>query len=149
MIVIDARTRTLLQQTFRRESLSMLRYIGEAFPWTVAAGHPALERVAEIVAEDRAATEALGRFLFRRRIPPSFSGAYPSGFTTMNFLSLEYLLPRLVDTQRKAVADLECDVAAVTDADAKVELEKLLAVKRFHLQELEGLKVPQGESTKV
>jgi len=88
MSVIDLRTRTLLQQTFRRESLSLLRYIGEAFPWTVAAGDGALKRVSEIVAEDRGATEALGRFLFRRRIPPSFSGAYPSGFTTMNFLSL-------------------------------------------------------------
>jgi hypothetical protein len=149
MNVIDPRTRVLLQQTFRRESLSMLRYIGEAFPWTVAAGHPALKRFAEIVAEDRGATEALGRFLFRRRIPPSFSGAYPSGFTTMNFLSLEYLLPRLVDTQRKALADLESDTAAVTDADAKTELEKLLAVKRLHLTELEALKVPRGESTKV
>jgi hypothetical protein len=149
MKVIDPRTRTLLQQTFRRESLSMLRYIGEAFPWTVAAGHPALERVAEIVAEDRAATESLGRFLFRRRIPPSFSGAYPSGFTTMNFLSLEYLLPRLVETQRKAVADLESDVAAVADPDAKAELEKLLAVKQLHMSELEALKVPRGESTKV
>ncbi len=149
MNVIDARTRILLQKTFRRESLSMLRYIGEAFPWTVAAGHPALERFAEIVAEDRAATEALGRFLFRRRIPPSFSGSYPSGFTTMNFLSLEYLLPRLVDTQRAAVADLESDVAAATDADAKAELEKLLAVKRFHMKDLEALKVPHGESTKV
>lgn len=149
MNVIDSRTRLLLQQTFRRESLSLLRYIGEAFPWTVAAGHPALARVAEIVAEDRAATESFGRFLFRRRIPPSFSGAYPSGFTTLNFLSLEYLLPRLVDTQRQALADLESDVGAVTDADAKAELEKLLAVKRLHLTELAALKVPRGESTKV
>jgi len=147
--VIDPRTRTLLQQTFRRESLSLLRYVGEAFPWTVAAGDAARRRVAEIVAEDRGATEALGRFLFRRRIPPSFSGAYPSGFTTMNFLSLEYLLPRLVDTQRKALAELESDAAAVTDIDAKTELEKLLAVKRLHLTELEALKVPRGESTKV
>jgi hypothetical protein len=149
MNVIDPRTRVLLQQTFRRESLSLLRYVGEAFPWTVAAGHPALRRVAEIVAEDRSATEALGRFLFRRRIPPSFSGAYPSGFTTLNFVSLEYLLPRLVETQRKAVADLESDFAAVTDIDAKTELEKLLAVKRLHLAEREALKVPRGESTKV
>jgi hypothetical protein len=147
--VIDPRTRALLQATFRRESLSMLRYVGEAFPWTANGGDAALERVGEIVAEDRAATEALGRFLFRRRIPPSFSGAYPSGFTTMNFVALGYLLPRLVDTQRKAVADLESDAAAVTDVDAKMELEKLLAVKRMHLTELEGLRVPRGESTKV
>ena len=91
----------------------------------------------------------LGRFLFRRHIPPSFTGSFPAAFTTINFLSLEHLLPRLVDTQRQAVADLERDAAAVTDADAKAELEKLLAVKRLHLSELEGLKVPHGEATKV
>ena len=37
----------------------------------------------------------------------------------------------------------------MTDIDAKAELEKLLAVKRLHLSELEGLKVPRGEATKV
>ena len=67
----------------------------------------------------------------------------------MNFLSLEYLLPRLVESQCQAVADLDSDIAAVTDADAKGELEKLLAVKRLHLSELESLKVPHGEATKV
>ena len=47
------------------------------------------------------------------------------------------------------MADLERDLAAVTDVDARAELEKLLAVKRVHLSELEGLKAPHGEATKV
>ena len=147
--MIDPRTQALLQQAFRRESLSMLRYVGEAFPWTAAAGDSALRRLREIEAEDREATADLGRFLFRRRIPPSYTGSFPSAFTTINFISLEYLLPRLVESQRKALADLERDLAAATDVDARAELEKLLAVKRFHLSELEGLKAPRGEATKV
>ena len=147
--MIDPYTQAVLQQAFRRESLSMLRYVGEAFPWTAADGDSALRRLREIEAEDREATADLGRFLFRRRIPPSYTGSFPSAFTTINFLSLEHLLPRLVESQRKALAVLERDAAAVTDIDAKAELEKLLAVKRLHLSELEGLKVPRGEATKV
>jgi hypothetical protein len=147
--VIDPQSQALLQQTFRRESLSMLRYVGEAFPWTTADGGPALQRVRDIEAEDREATASLGRFLFRRHIAPSYTGSYPSNFTTINFLALGYLLPRIIDGQRKALADLERDTAAVTDADARAELEKLLAVKREHLAELEALNVPKGEATKV
>lgn len=146
---MDPRTTAVLQQAFRRESLSMLRYVGEAFPWTTLAGGGALRRLGEIVAEDREATAGLGRFLFRRHIAPSFTGSFPSAFTTINFLSLDYLLPRLAASQRKALADLERDLAAVTDAEAKTELEKLLAVKRLHLSELEALHVPRGEATKV
>ena len=146
---MDPRTQAVLQQAFRRESLSMLRYVGEAYPWASVEGGAALKRLRDIEAEDRAATTGLGRFLFRRHIPPSFTGSFPGGFMTINFLALEHLLPRLIASQRQAVADLERDAAAVTDPDARAELDKLLAVKREHLAELEALKLPKGEATKV
>ena len=147
--MIDLRTQAVLQQVFRRESLSLLRYVGEAFPWTTAAGGPALDRFRDIEAEDRDATAALGRFLFRRHIAPSYTGTFPSKFTTINFTALGYLLPRIIDGQRLSLADLERDTATVTDPDALSELEKLLAVKREHLAELEGLKVSRHEASKV
>jgi hypothetical protein len=149
MTVMDPRTAAALQQAFRRESLSLLRYVGEAYPWTSANGGAALARLREIEAEDRSAAAALGRFLFRRHVPPSVSNTFPVSFTTANFLALEHLLPRLIDAQRQAIAELERDAAAVADADAKAELRKLLTVKRMHLSELEGLKAPHGEATKV
>ncbi|HVS40002.1 MAG TPA: hypothetical protein VMS17_30870 [Gemmataceae bacterium] len=148
-MAMDVRTQTVLQQAFQRESLSMLRYVGEAYPWADAAGGATLQRLREIEAEDGAETASLGRFLFRRHVSPSFSSTFPVGFTTINFLALGHLLPRLVADQRRAVADLERDAASVTDADAKAELEKLVAVKRLHLSELEGLKVSRGEPMKV
>src|SRR5271165_6937469 len=104
---MDPRTQALLQQAFRRESLSMLRYVGEAYPWVGVGDGAALKRLRDVEAEDRAATTGLGRFLFRRHISPSFTGSFPSGFMTINFLSLDHLLPRLVADQRRAVADLE------------------------------------------
>ena len=146
---MDALTQALLQQTFRRESLSMLRYLGEAFPWTTAEDAAALQHLRDIESEDREATASLGRFLFRRHIAPSYTGTFPSNFTTINFLALGHLLPRVIVGQRAALADLERDAAAVTDADARAELARLLAVKREHLAELEALHVPQGEATKV
>jgi hypothetical protein len=60
-------------------------------------------------------------------------------FTTLNFVSLDYLLPRLAEDGRRAVAALERDRAALTDADARAELDRLLDQKRRHLKTLEAL----------
>ena len=90
--MIDPQTRDLLQAIARRESRSLLSYVGEAFPWVSADGGAALAKLQQIVAEDREATAALGRFLTRRRMSPPFTGAYPSGFTAFNFLALAQAL---------------------------------------------------------
>lgn len=70
---MDLRTQALLQQAFRRESLSMLRYVGEAYPWAGAEGGAALARLRDIEAEDRAETTASAGSSFaatsRRRSP--------------------------------------------------------------------------------
>lgn len=149
MTVMDPRTQAVLREAFRRESLSLFRYVGEAYPWTTADGGAALERLRAIEDEDRGAAAQLARFLFRRHISPTVSNTFPMSYTTANFLALEHLLPRLIAEQRQIVADLERDAATIADPDAKAEIQKLLTVKRMHLSELEGLKVPQGEATKV
>jgi len=140
--VIDPRTRALLQEAVRRANLSLLNYVGDAFPWTTAEGGAALYELRRIVAEDREAAAALGRFLARKRIPPPFIGSYPMAFTTINFIGLDYLLPRLVAAQREEIAALERDRAAATDAEARAEWDKLLAAKRRGLAALERLTSP-------
>jgi hypothetical protein len=140
--VIDPRTRTLLHEVVRRESLSLLNYIGDAFPWATSAGDPALERLRAVVAEQRAAVGDLGRWLARRREPLPYVGSFPTRFTTLNYLALDYILARLVADQRKGVADLERDRLAVAEAEARAELDKLLAVKKRGLAVLEALTAP-------
>jgi hypothetical protein len=144
--VIDPRTRTLLHEVVRRESLSLLSYIGDAFPWATTAEDAALGRLLAVVAEERAAVAELGRWLARRREPLPYIGSYPTRFTTLNFLSLGYILTRLTAEQPKAIADLERDRAAVGDAEAKAELDKLLAVKKRSRAALEALAAPHSNS---
>ena len=73
-------------------------------------------------------------------------GSFPSGFTTINFLSLTHILPRLIDFEKKSVADLERDLPVIGDAGARERLTKLLQQKREHLRELELLAMPQPAS---
>jgi hypothetical protein len=128
-----------LEGIIRREGRSLLQYVSEAFPWVRTGTDEALTRLQQLVGEERDAVAALSRFLVRRRHTPPYLGSYPMAFTTMNFVSLDFLVPRLAEQQRRAIAELEKDRQALTDAEAKVEVDKVLQMKRQHLQTLEAL----------
>ncbi len=147
--MIDPETLTLLQDIVRRESRSLLTYVGEAFPWTNARDSAVRSKVMEILGEESKAVAALGRFLARRRAPVTFLGAYPESFTSLNFLALEHLLPRLVASQRRAITDLERDLAVLRDPEAKAQVEQLLAIKRRDLPLLESLTASPAELVKT
>jgi hypothetical protein len=146
--VIDSRTRDLLQGIVGRESHSLLMYIADAFPWTTSKGAETLTRLHQLSRDEAEAIRALGRFLARHRIPPPPLGAFPSSFTTLNFVALDHLLPRLLDAQRTSTAALEKDLPALTSPEARAEVEKLLAAKQKTLTGLEtltaGLPTPAG-----
>ena len=135
----------LVQEIVRRESLSMLNYVGDAFPWTTSRGGPALARLQHLVQTHREAVGELGRFLVRNRTPVGYIGSYPTGFTTINFLSLDYILPRLVADEQRGIAVLEQNLPALTDLAFQEAVKKLLQVKRDHLQALELLAAEHGK----
>ncbi len=136
---MNAPTVALLQEIVRRESLSMLTYVGEAFPWTPPREADTLARVKQLVAEHNEVVTGLGRYLTSLRHPLTFLGSFPSSFTTINFLSLSYILGQLVVAERTGIAALERDLAALHDKDAHTRLEHLLHVKKKHLETLEFL----------
>jgi hypothetical protein len=137
--VIDAHSQHVLQDLLRRESRSVLIYVAEAYPWTTWAEEKTLADLQRLIAAEREAVACLGRFLVRCRIPLPYLPPYPAHFTTINFLALDYLLPRLIEQERRSIADLERDLAAIKDPAAHAEVEKLLALKRRHLPRLEEL----------
>jgi hypothetical protein len=137
--VIDPHTQTLLQDILRRESRSVLMYVAEAYPWTTSTQTEALAALQQLIAEEREAVASLGRFLVRQHVPLPFLPSYPSHFTTINFLALDFILPRLLEHERRSLADFERGVPSLKDPAARTEVEKLLAVKRRHLPRLEEL----------
>ncbi len=140
--MIDAQTQAVLQEIVRRESRSLLIYVGDAFPWTTSRGEATLGALRSVIEAERAAVNALGQYLARRRLPQAPLGSYPSYFTTLNFVGLDYLLPRLVAAERSSILELEQGLGRVGDAEAKAQVQKLLGAKRSHLTALEGLAIP-------
>jgi hypothetical protein len=137
--VFDHQTQARLQEILQRESRSVLSYVGDAYPWTSASAEESLHSLRTLVAAEGQAVTEFGEYLVRRRMPTPVLGSYPASFTTINFLSLSYLLPRLLEAERRSVAELQRDLPAITDAGARAQLDKLLAVKRRTLEGLERL----------
>lgn len=135
----DVRTQTLLQDILRRESRSVLMYVAEAYPWTTWTQTQTLAALQQLIAEEREAIGVFGRFLVRQRIPLPYLPPFPTHFTTINFLALDFILPRSIEYERHSLAALERDVLLLKEPSARAEVEKLLALKRRHLPQLEEL----------
>jgi hypothetical protein len=134
--MIDARAQALLGDIVRRASRSMLQYVGESYPWAGDGEAEVLTHVQAVIAEEEQAVEGLAAFLRKKRIGIPYLGSYPENFTSLNYVSLDYLLPRLLDWQRSWVGILERDAALIQDAEAKTQVDELVAVARRHLDEL-------------
>jgi hypothetical protein len=137
--VIDERGLFLIQQQIRRDGRSLLQYVGEAFPYAPVSAEATQRRVAELAREEQEAIGRLIRFLQRHHATPPVLGAFPSSFTTINFISLEHLLPALVKDQQRAVAELQHELGTLPDGEVRHLLWEYLEMKRKHLQVLEGV----------
>jgi len=139
--LIDRDTYLHLQNVIRREGRSFLQYAGESFPWNTYEEKEKAAQLNEIVREERDGAAALSRYLIKHRLTPPYLGAYPSYFTSYNYLSLDRLLPLLVDHQKRGLADLQADVLALHNGETRKQVEDILAMKGRHLKALEALAI--------
>ena len=146
---MDAATRALLENILRREARSLLQYVSQSFPWTTADEEQALVRLQELVREQSRAVGALSQFYARREHTVPYLGSFPSSFTTINFVSLDHLLPLLAEAERQSLEQLERDVTKLTDPEAREVVQKMVELKRSHLSTLKTLTTshPEAAST--
>jgi hypothetical protein len=136
--VIDRPTYLRLQEIIRREGRSLLQYSGESFPWTSVSDRDVVAKVQQLTDEERETLAVLARYLAKNRLAPPYLGAYPSYFTSYNFLALHRLLPLLIEHQKRGVEELQRDAAAL-NGETRQQVEPILEMKKRHLQTLEDL----------
>jgi hypothetical protein len=129
----------LLQHIVRRQGRSFLQYIGEAFPWAPPGQEDEVAALRTLAGEEQEELTDLVRFMTKSRITPPYLGAYPTVFTSMNFTSIDFLLPVLLEAEQKGIKELEADTARLKDLDARGEVAALLDIKKRHLDDLTRL----------
>ncbi len=143
---MDHATATLLQDLVKKEGRSLLQYISESYPWAPRKNDSAVPAVAAMAEEERAAAATLVRHLAQNRMQPPYLGAYPMNFTTMNYASLEFLVPQLIRFETKRIAELEKDVHVASDEESQQLLQHMLQMKRRHLTTLTALFGPEKQT---
>ena len=91
------------------------------------------------VNDDPQIMKELMQKLLKNRVRPPYLGAYPMSFTTINYMSLDFLVPYLIDFEKRRIAELEKDLAGVTEEEPKELLNSLLEMKQRHLATLTNL----------
>jgi hypothetical protein len=137
--VIDSTTLQRLQALVRRESQSVLMYVDQAFPWTSLENEDALGRLQKIIRAEGEAIAEVGRFLLKQKANLPYLGSFPASYTTINFLALDHILQRLIDSEKGSIEEMQADLGAIKEPHAHALVEKFLAIKRQHLSDLEGM----------
>jgi tRNA isopentenyl-2-thiomethyl-A-37 hydroxylase MiaE len=140
--MIDAPTQARLRELFRRENRSFLQYVSQASPWVAFGDQSLVDKIRQLAAEEIEALEAFAGWMDRRGISLPYLGAFPTTFTNYNFVAVRKLMKPLAAEQRKELADLEADAAALTELDAKTTVEKLVELNRKHLHDFEQMAQP-------
>jgi rubrerythrin len=143
---MDAGTRGLLEAILRREGRSLLQYVSESFPWTTPNEQEALACLQTMVREELQTTGTLSQFFARREHTVPYLGSFPASFTTINFVSLDHLLPLLAEAERQSLEQLERDLTRVADMEAKDLIQQMVEMKRRHLTTLKTLAAAHPDS---
>jgi len=130
-----------LHALIRRESRSLMQYIGESYPWAGHDRQAALQTVLDVAKHEQHQIDRLIRWCIKAKLGNPALGAYPQSFLGINFSSIEYLLPLLIDDQKKRIADLEWSYISAP-ADSHGLIRDLLLAKKKHLEKLQGLAIP-------
>jgi hypothetical protein len=133
---MDAGSFNLISRLIAMGSGSLLQYVSQSFPWSADPAHAAMKSVRDIAQEEHDEVRRFMRMLQKKhlRLPPM--GSYPSHFTTINFCSLDFLLPKLIAEHQKEVAEIDSRMHEATDEDIRALAAGYLDMKRRHLQTL-------------
>lgn len=129
----------VLLRVFRRETGSWTMYMADSWAWTDRAGAETRDFVQSMIAEERGWIERLADLIDERGGVPR-PGAFATEYTDSHFLSLQFLLRRLIGYQQRSVPLLEADLnAVVSDPPARRLLANMLEHQRGRLATLERI----------
>jgi hypothetical protein len=136
---MDAGSLALLHRLVSMGARSLLQYVCEAVPWSADKSDHALARVQALGAEERNATARLTRHLQKKHLRLAPIKSYPSYFTTFNFCTLDYLLPKLIAEHEKETAEIESRLGEAHDEEIRNLAQAYLDRKRRDLATLKEI----------
>lgn len=131
------RTTAVLNRILALEQYSLANYLMDAHPWRYQ-GDEKLVAVVRAIAEDQQRyADQIGRWIVDHDgvILPS---QYPMRFTAYNDVSIDFLMDRLVEDQRRLIDQLQQLVPQLAGSGEPYELaQQILGAEKAHLENLQ------------
>ncbi len=132
-------TTEILTELLNRLSRSWLQYIGEAWPWAPSESEDRLEAFRALVRRQEFSAERVASLLTDREAVVKVR-SYPFDGTTLNYVTLDYVKPRLVADEKEIIAELKsAAVGLKDDAEALRLVEQITTDAEQLLSELTDL----------
>jgi predicted phage gp36 major capsid-like protein len=125
-----------LQDSYRRESASLLQYARSAAPHAAGTDRKLRDDLFRIGAEAAAALDGLGAYLDANRVALPPPGGFPAAFTDLNCVGVRHLLQKVAADRAAAAQVLDTTLSSLSDPAARAALQSLLDLARRHRDEL-------------
>src|SRR5262245_1772053 len=134
----ENKSNALLNDLLVRLFRSLLQYTIDCWPWTDETQSDEKRAIEELTAKQHEQVSRIAELLDRRGQTIDY-GTYPD-WTELNFVSLDYLLGKLVDDQTKLVAEVKrIRTALAGDPEAAEIAAQVLLSEERHLAKLKEL----------
>lgn len=123
---------------------SLLQYTSECWPWAAVGEENTQATLNRMAAEQRDVVGALAHLLDQRGYAIDF-GSYPTDYTSLHYVAVDFLLRQLIANQQQVLK--ECESLAngtAADDDAKSLLDDIVLSERKHLSDLQQLATSRG-----
>jgi hypothetical protein len=128
----------ILNQVLVVMGRSLLQYSADAWPWTGSGSTASRSAVEALIAAQSVRVRRLAELLDGRGWTIDF-GVFPD-FTDLHYLSLDYVLPHLVENERSVVRQIEAALSQCTgDAKGTALLTEILEGEHVVLAKLDEL----------
>lgn len=105
---------------------SLLQYVGEAWPWVEEGAEAEHATITALVARQQVYVGALSHILSERGHVIDF-GTYPTEYTDLHYVALDYLLSQLVENEAALVDDIRVALERCAgDVQAAALLQEVL-----------------------
>ncbi len=139
MLMAEVVSRSQINDLLIQISRSLLQYVSEIWPWSAADAEETRRTLDRLAADQRESAAALVRLLDDRGEVIDF-GTYPTEYTSLHYVAVDFLLDQLVENQDSIVAACETALrSAEADADAADLLRDITTAERNRQDELRRL----------
>ena len=140
----DGHITAVLNRLLQVVNRTLPMYFSDVPPYIARGDESAIETLRQIVAEQQSLCRRINDLILEKRSRVDM-GEFPMEFTGLNDCSLEYLLGRMIEYQRRDIKTIEqCVEQLHQDPRAKALAEETLGVFRGHLESLEELQRKPG-----